>query len=127
MSWSRLMTVAAAAVVAIVVLNVLSALQQERASKRAYLLVQVEVTHQERYAAFADLAPDVVRQYGGRYLARGGASRTLEGPPAPGRVVVIEFPSVEAAERFYGSPEYAEARRLREGVARAQIVLVEAL
>lgn len=127
MSVSRLITIVAIAIVAIVTVNVISILQQERAPKRAYLLVQVDVTHEDRYAEYVKVAPDIVQKYGGRYLARGGRSLTLEGPPARSRVVVIEFPSYEAAERFYRSPEYSEARRLREGAAAAQFVIVEAL
>ncbi|HQZ40899.1 MAG TPA: DUF1330 domain-containing protein [Vicinamibacterales bacterium] len=127
MSVSRIITVVAVAIVAIVAVNVISILQQERAPRRAYLLVQADVTHQDRYAEYAKVAPDIVQKYGGRYLARGGRSVTLEGPPARGRVVVIEFPSVEAAERFYASPEYSQARKLREGAADVQFVIVEAL
>lgn len=124
---SRLATYAAVAIVAVVVINVLSIARQPATSKRAYLVVQADVTNAERYAEYAKVAPDIVSRYGGRYLARGGRTVTLEGPPARSRVVVLEFPSVEAAERFYRSPEYTAARQLREGAATAQFVVVEAL
>jgi uncharacterized protein (DUF1330 family) len=128
MTWSRMSSYAALVVVAIVVMGVISATQQAaEAPKRAYLVVQADITNPERYADYARLAPDIVTRYGGRYLARAGRTLTLEGPPARSRVVVIEFPSVEAAQRFYDSPEYAAARKLREGSATAQFVVVEAL
>ena len=128
MTWSRMSSYAALVVVAVVVMGVISATQQAgETPKRAYLLVQADISNPERYADYAKLAPDIVTQYGGRYLARGGRSLTLEGPPARSRVVVIEFPSVEAAQRFYNSPEYTAARKLREGSATAQFVVVEAL
>jgi uncharacterized protein (DUF1330 family) len=128
MTWSRMATYAALAVVAIVVMGVISATRQAVATpKRAYLVVQADINNPERYADYAKAAPDIVTKYGGRYLARGGRAVTLEGPPARSRVVVIEFPSVEAAERFYHSPEYTAARKLREGSATAQFVVVEAL
>jgi uncharacterized protein (DUF1330 family) len=128
MSWSRLATVLAIGVSALIVAGVLTAARQPAAGvKRAYLLVQADVTNAEQYSEYAKVAPDIVAKYGGRYLARGGRTVTLEGPPARSRVVVIEFPSVEAAERFYRSPEYTAARRLREGAAQAQFVIVEAL
>lgn len=126
MSWSRIVTIAAIGVVAIVTINVLSVVRQEPAAKRAYLLVQADVTNAERYAEYGKLSPGILAKYGGRYLARGGRTVTLEGPPARGRVVVAEFPSMEAAEAFYRSPEYTEARKLREGAGDAQFVLVEA-
>jgi uncharacterized protein (DUF1330 family) len=62
-----------------------------------------------------------------RYLARAGRTITLEGTPAKSRVVVLEFPSFERAEAFYRSAEYTAARKLREGAATAQFVVVEAL
>jgi uncharacterized protein (DUF1330 family) len=128
MTWSRLTTIAAAAVVAIVIMGVISATRQAVVTpKRAYLVVQADVTNADRYAEYAKVSPDIVAKYGGRYLARGGRSITLEGPPARGRVVVLEFPSVDAAQEFYTSPEYTAARKLREGAATAQFVIVEAL
>jgi len=62
---------------------------------------------------------------GGHFLARGGRTATLEGPPAKSRVVVIEFPSFDRAKQFYDSPEYVAARKVRAGAATAQFVLVE--
>ncbi len=128
MTWSRMSSYAALVVVAIVVTGVISATQQAAAPpKRAYLVVQADISNPERYADYARLAPDIVTKYGGRYLARAGRTLTLEGPPARSRVVVIEFPSVDAAQQFYNSPEYTAARKLREGSATAQFVVVEAL
>jgi uncharacterized protein (DUF1330 family) len=128
MTWSRMSTFAAILVVAIVVMGVVSATQQAaNSSKRAYIVVQADISHPERYAEYAKLAPDIVAKYGGRYLARAGRTVTLEGPPARSRVVVLEFPSLEAAQTFYHSPEYTAARKLREDAATAQFVVVEAL
>jgi uncharacterized protein (DUF1330 family) len=128
MTWSRMSSYAALAVVAIVVTGVISTAQRAAETpRRAYLLVQADISNPERYADYAKVAPDIVTKYGGRYLARGGRAVTLEGPPARNRVVVIEFPSVDAAQRFYHSPEYTAARKLREGSATAQFVVVEAL
>jgi uncharacterized protein (DUF1330 family) len=51
--------------------------------------------------------------------------QTLEGEPESRRVVVLEFPTVEAAETFYHSAEYAEAREKRRGAAEFQMIVVE--
>jgi uncharacterized protein (DUF1330 family) len=93
--------------------------------KKAYLLVQVDVTNPQQYGEYTKLSPAIIEKFGGRFLARGGRSTTLEGPPASSRVVVIEFPSFERAQAFYDSPEYVAARKVRAGAARAQFVLVE--
>jgi uncharacterized protein (DUF1330 family) len=93
--------------------------------KKAYIVVQADVTNPEQYQEYAKLSPAIIAKYGGRYLARGGRTSTLEGPPAKSRVVVLEFPSFDRAEAFYRSDEYVAARKLRAGAATAQFVLVE--
>ena len=93
--------------------------------KKAYLLVQVDVTNPQQYGEYAKLSPAIIEKFGGHFLARGGRATTLEGRAAPSRVVVIEFPSYERAQAFYNSPEYVAARKVRAGAAKAQFVLVE--
>jgi len=124
-SLSRLATALAFGVVLVVLLNVISVARQSSAPAKAYIVVQAEVTNPQRYAEYAKLSPGIIAKYGGKFLARGGKTVTLEGPPAKNRVVVIEFPSLEKAEEFYRSPEYTEAKRLREGAATAQFIAVE--
>ena len=98
-----------------------------QAPKKAYVLVQVEVTNPEQYAEYMKLSPGIIEKFGGKFIARGGRSATLEGTPAPGRVVVVEFPSFERAQEFYKSAEYEAARKVRAGAATAQFVLVEGI
>ena len=100
---------------------------QSTPAKKAYVLVQSDVTNPDQYAGYAKLTPAIIEQYGGKFLTRGGRSITLEGHKAPARVVVIEFPSYEMAQAFYNGPEYSAARKLRAGAATMQIVLVEGL
>jgi uncharacterized protein (DUF1330 family) len=64
---------------------------------------------------------------GGRFIARGGELAILEGDWRPKRLTLLEFPDLEAAKRFYKSPEYQEAKRLREGAARFDMVAVDGL
>ncbi len=99
-----------------------SAVQTE---KKAYLLVQVDVSNATQYQEYGKHSPAIVAKYGGRYLARAGRTVTLEGTPAKSRVVVIEFPSLARAQAFYDSPEYVAARKLRAGAGDAQFVVVE--
>jgi len=91
----------------------------------AYVLVDVEVTDPARYENYRLLAKPAIEKHGGRYLARGGATTVLEGGWQPHRVVVLEFPDVEAARRFYDSPEYRGARAARAGAARLSMFVVE--
>lgn len=91
----------------------------------AYLVARVNVTDPEKYEAYKALAPAAIAAYGGRYLARGGPMKILEGEPENRRVVVLEFPTMEAAEKFYHSTEYGAAREKRRGAAEFQLILLE--
>jgi uncharacterized protein (DUF1330 family) len=91
----------------------------------AYVIVDIQVTDPVTFEEYKKHGPAAVAAYGGRYLARGGRVETLEGEWAPGRLVVLEFPSVERAKAWLESPEYREARRLRHASARSEMVVVE--
>jgi uncharacterized protein (DUF1330 family) len=91
----------------------------------AYIIVLVDVTDRERYADYTKVTPSVVAEFGGRFIARGGKTETLEGPPETRRIVLIEFPSYELASAFYQSHEYQRAKALRNGAAHATFILVE--
>jgi uncharacterized protein (DUF1330 family) len=94
-------------------------------TKKAYIVVQIDVTNPQQYAEYTRRSPGIIAKFGGRFVARGGRAVTLEGPPARGRVVVVEFPSFDRAREFYNSPEYQAAKKLRDGAANAQFILVE--
>ncbi len=90
----------------------------------AYIIARIEVTDWDRYSKYVKATPAVVAKFGGRFIARGGETITLEGPEEGRRVVLIEFPSLEMARAFYESPEYTEVVKLREGAADAELVAV---
>ena len=93
----------------------------------AYLVVHVDVHDPVRYETYKAMAPASIRQYGGRYLTRGGAAEVLEGEWEPKRLVLLEFPSAEHARAFWHSPEYAEAKALRMATATSEMVLLEGI
>ena len=91
----------------------------------AYVVVDVQRTDLERAARYSELAGPSVERHGGRYVARGGATDVLEGGWDPERLVVIEFPSRDAARSWYESDDYREARRVRDGAGTWNMVVVE--
>lgn len=91
----------------------------------AYVVVDVERTDLDAAARYTALAGPSVERHGGRYLARGGALRVLEEDWEPERLVVIEFPSVDAAQAWYDSDDYAEARAVRAFAGTWKMVVVE--
>ena len=95
-------------------------------SKLAYMVVDARSSDADRMVEYRRLAQIAVEQYGGRYLVRGAPYVTLEGRWQPQRLVVLEFPSMEAAKTFYDSPEYSAARDARAGVSDFDMLLAEA-
>jgi uncharacterized protein (DUF1330 family) len=91
----------------------------------AYVLVEVRVTNPEPYAAYRDLAGASVARHGGRFLVRGGAVSPLEGDWQPQRLVVIEFPSVDAAKAWYLSEDYQHALKIRLANSVGKALIVE--
>ena len=93
----------------------------------AYFIVDVDVKNPQAYEAYKQAAAASIAQYGGRYLVRGGKHEVLEGDWRPTRLVVLEFPSVDAATRWYTSPEYADVKPIRLEHAVSDIVLVDGI
>jgi uncharacterized protein (DUF1330 family) len=91
----------------------------------AYVVVNITVRDRETYERYKQLAAPAVATYGGRYLVRGGPTECLEGSWRPSRFVILEFPSVEAGQAWWASPEYEPAKALRQSCAETEMVLVE--
>jgi uncharacterized protein (DUF1330 family) len=91
----------------------------------AYIIANVDVTNPEQYEDYKKLSTIAMKAHGAEICIRGGKVEVLEGDWAPQRFVMLKFPSVEQARRFYDSAEYGAARRAREGAAVMRMVLVE--
>lgn len=91
----------------------------------AYIIAEVDVQDAELFEKYKQLVPPTVAAYGGRFVVRGGAVERLEGEWSPARVVVIEFADSAKAAEWWNSPEYAEAKLLRQRSARTELILVE--
>jgi uncharacterized protein (DUF1330 family) len=91
----------------------------------AYFIVDLEVTDPAGFEEYRKQVPDTIARYGGRYVVRGGKTEVLEGTWSPKRVVVLEFPSLEQAKRWYDSDEYRAPKALRMKTARSNVILAE--
>jgi uncharacterized protein (DUF1330 family) len=90
----------------------------------AYLIVEVETIDEALMTEYRKHTPDAVARFGGKFIVRGGKTRTVEGGWMPSRLVVIEFPNFAKAEEFYDSEHYKPilAMRLKAGKSKAVIV-----
>jgi uncharacterized protein (DUF1330 family) len=91
----------------------------------AYIIVDVEITERVGYEDYKRQTPISVAQYGGRFIVRGGHAENLEGDWIPNRIVVVEFPTLEQAKKWWSSPEYAPVKALRQRFGRTRMIVVE--
>lgn len=91
----------------------------------AYVIARFDVKDWDKFREYGKNAPRTIAKFGGRFIARGGETLTLEGPQEPYRVVLIEFPTLDQAKAYYASPEYTETKKLRDNAAEARFVAVD--
>jgi uncharacterized protein (DUF1330 family) len=91
----------------------------------AYVIGEIEITDPAAYEEYRKQVPATVTKYGGRFAVRGGKVEPLEGGWTPKRIVVLEFPSMEKAQAWYRSAEYAPLIKLRQRASRGKLILVE--
>ncbi|RYF75957.1 MAG: DUF1330 domain-containing protein [Comamonadaceae bacterium] len=93
----------------------------------AYIIANVEVTNPEQYEEYKKWSTAAMQAHGAEVCVRGGKVEVLEGDWTPQRMIVLKFPSLEAARRFDASPEYTKARQARQGAAVMRMIVVEGL
>lgn len=91
----------------------------------AYVIVDLDVRDFAALEGYRRAVPATLAKYGGRFLVRGGDSDVLEGSWSPKRVVVLEFPSMDALKRWYHSEEYKPLIKLRQAHSSGDIIAVE--
>ena len=91
---------------------------------KGYWVANIDVTDMDGYKAYVAANAEPLKQFGAKFLIRGGRSDAVEGK-FRSRVVVIEFPSYEAALNCYHSPDYQKAKALRIGKGVGEIIVIE--
>jgi uncharacterized protein (DUF1330 family) len=92
---------------------------------KAYVIVDVKIIDPVTYESYKKLTPASLEPFEGKFIARGGATETIEGDWEPGRIVIIEFPSKQLAKDWWSSAGYAPAKALRQAGANSKMILVE--
>jgi uncharacterized protein (DUF1330 family) len=93
----------------------------------AYLIANVDVHDQTRYDNYRRHVLPTVEAYGGRFLVRAGPFEVVEGDWQPKRLVILEFPDMATAKRWYASPEYQEVVKDRWASTNSQAVFVDGI
>jgi len=86
------------------------------------MIARINVTDPEQYKNYIAATPAIIEKFGGRFIARGGETVTLEGEQETRRIAIVEFPALDNIREFYDSAEYKAAMKLREGAAELDIL-----
>ena len=94
----------------------------------AYMIVTAKIADRDAFInGYGAAAGKLVEQFGGHYVLRAPGATLLEGSFGDSASMVIsEWPDRAAAEAFWNSPEYIEVKKLRDGIADCQVLLIEA-
>ena len=92
-----------------------------------YVIADIEVLDSAGFEEYRRQVPATIAAHGGRYLARGGATETLEGTWSFKRCVILEFPDMDRFRSWWSSPEYVPLRELRERTTRSNLIVTQGL
>jgi uncharacterized protein (DUF1330 family) len=93
----------------------------------AYVLVDIEITDPETYKEYVGQVQPSIDAYGGRFLVRGGTAENVEGDWQPGRIVVLEFDSLQRAKEWWASKAYSGPKALRQRSSVTRMIVVEGI
>ena len=93
----------------------------------AYVIANIEVTDPKRYEEYRSRTLATIEAFGGRFIVRGGAHEVKEGAWRPHRLILLEFPDIATARRWYDSDVYQAIIPYRSDSARTDLVLVDGL
>jgi len=91
----------------------------------AYVVAEIEILNPAGYKEYTTTVPATIAKYGGRFLVRGGTAEVLEGDWPERRRVIIEFPSLDAAKRWWNSPDYQKPKAMRRANSNGRLLLLD--
>lgn len=96
--------------------------------KPAYIIVDVDITDTEAYEQYKALAKPLAESFGGEYLTRGGEMDVIQNELwTPTRIVIVKFPSLQAARDFINSPEYEPVKAIRMANSAGTLAIIEGI
>jgi len=93
---------------------------------KIYVISEIFVNDEDQYKKYMKLVPDTIKKYGGKYLVRGGdiLNNNLDWTPK-GRIIVLEFPSIEKLDLWQNSDEYKPVKEIRLNSSTSQSITIE--
>ncbi|PHR30043.1 MAG: D-fructose-6-phosphate amidotransferase [Fluviicola sp.] len=93
----------------------------------AYAILDLEIFDVEKLQEYKNIAPEIIKKFGGKIIVRGGEPNIVEGNWNPKRVVIIEFPSYEIANDWWNSEDYRKATELRNKGANTNAIIIDGI
>jgi len=89
-----------------------------------YIIAEVEVTDAAALQKYGAKVPETLASFNHQYIIRGGKTKSLEGDPPKG-IIVIAFDSMEKAQAWYDSPAYDAIKPIRIGSTKSRVFIAE--
>ena len=96
-------------------------------SKPAYFIFDAVVHDLEAMQPYMQYVEATYKPFGGQLLVRGGSLEIIEGQGPQGQLVILQFPSLEAAHAWHASAEYQSILPYRLSAATTHAWLAEGL
>ena len=92
--------------------------------EKGYLLGQIAISDKSHYKLYDSKIGNVIEEFGGRYLVKGGLRMVKEGNPSFQRDVLVEFKDIETAQRFFSSQQFKEISEFRKAGSSGFLLLL---
>jgi uncharacterized protein (DUF1330 family) len=90
----------------------------------AYVISAIEgIVDEATVRRYAELAGPAIERFGGRFIVSNAEPVVIEGESPSAHLSMVEFPTIEDAESWYDSPEYAEARAITPATFRGRVLM----
>ncbi|MGZ5873053.1 MAG: DUF1330 domain-containing protein [Bradyrhizobium sp.] len=97
-----------------------------QATPPVYQVTEVDILDQEAYSKdYVPKARAAIQAAGGKFLAAGGKTTTIEGEPPKSRVVIQQWDSLEKAQAYRNSTAFKDLLPLRNKLAKFRSFVVE--
>ena len=91
---------------------------------KGYLLGQITISDKSQYKKYDAKIGDVIKEFGGKYLVKGGLRMVKEGTPSFQRDVLVEFKDIKTAQRFFSSQQFKEISKFRKAGSSGFLLLL---
>ena len=91
---------------------------------KGYLLGQITISDKSQYKLYDSKIGNIIEEFGGKYLVKGGFRIVKEGNPSFQRDVLVEFKDVKTAQRFFSSQQFKEISKFRKAGSTGFLLLL---